>query len=192
MIIPKFHKKSIVITSNDRFGKLISLADTFRERIKEEINESYVGFQIKIHNTGNDVIEDYQLKLRFRGNVEDLKKTNVTSLEPVAIYSRTGVKLTTSVNSEDKTITIQPFRPLVGDDDFISDEIFLKPFPNKEPIFIEWKLLSRNFKNAGVLVIQVEPQIKNIKEYRYSSDVESETEEPAGIIDYIKVVKASI
>lgn len=191
VIIPKFHRKSIVLTSNDRIGKLLSLADKFRERIKEEINESYVGFQIKIHNTGNEIIEDYQLKLKFSGNVDDLKKTNVTSLEPVAIYSRTGVKLTTSINSENKTIDIQPFRPLVSDDDFISDEIFLKPFPNNEPVYIEWKLLSRNFKDEGVLVMQVEPLVKNIKEYRYNIGEEEGTEENAEIIDYIKVVKAS-
>lgn len=49
---------------------------------------------------------------------------------------------------------------LVGDDCFKSDDIFIKPSHKESKIVINWKLISKSFKQEGNLLINVEPIIE--------------------------------
>lgn len=48
---------------------------------------------------------------------------------------------------------------LVGDDTFNSDMFFIKLLPKDYSLEIRWKLISKDFKDSGVLQITVVPNI---------------------------------
>lgn len=123
------------------------------------INLSYFSFLIKIHNTGTDPIEEYKLLLEFQGEIDEIADTNEKSsgLFPnIHVYF-----LTTYLWNDTKTGKIVPrSKILVGDDTMTSDEIFLKTQPVESKITINWKLLSKDFKDKGQLFINVQADIE--------------------------------
>jgi hypothetical protein len=49
---------------------------------------------------------------------------------------------------------------LVGDDTFTSDDIFIKLSSNEYEIIVNWKLISKDFKDEGKLKIIVKPEFE--------------------------------
>lgn len=123
------------------------------------INLSYFSFLIRIHNTGTDPIEEYKLLLEFQGEIEDITDTNEKSS---GIFPNIHAYVpTTYLWKDTKSGKIVPrSKILVGDDTMTSDEIFFKTLPVESKISINWKLLSRDFKDEGQLLITVQPDIE--------------------------------
>ncbi len=152
---------------------------------RDKVNLSYIPVQILIKNTGNEPIEEYKIILSFEGEIQNIAKTNEikTGLDVSAFlksYSNTTIS-----KSNDKG-TIIPYKNiLVGDDIYKSDIFFIKPVPQITDIIIKWKLISKSFKDEGVLTINVSPEIDlNIIRKMVDSNLE-ETDIESEIADYI-------
>ena len=132
-------------TSNSLFGN----------RLETLINLSYFGFRIKIHNTGSEPIEEYNLKLDFDSQVLDISETN--QIGELAFLSALHSPI--AIDSINKKIKISPKSMLVGDDSFLSDEIFIKPGHDVTKLTINWKLLAKDFTDSGELTINIKTNI---------------------------------
>jgi len=125
-----------------------------------KVNLSYCYLYFQIHNTGLDPIEEYKLSFKFEGEVLDLKKSNEEHYGiPAIIPNRyvTDVYLWT----ESMSGKVVPKKNiLVGDDTYSSDDFFIKPSPNEYEIIVNWKLISKDFKDEGKLKIIVKPEFE--------------------------------
>lgn len=138
-------------TSNSLFGNKL---ETF-------INLSYFGFRIKIHNTGPEPIEEYNLKLDFDGQVLDISVTNETG----GFANITSIHSPIAIDSINKKVKITPKSMLVSDDSFVSDEIFIKPKHDETKLIIKWKLLAKDFTENGELSINIKTNIQPVDKY---------------------------
>jgi len=125
-----------------------------------KINLSYFSFSLRVHNTGINPIEEYKLLLEFQGDVENIADTNEKS-EGIVLANISSYIPNTFLWNETKSGKIVPRNKiLVSDDTFISDEIFIKTKPIETRILIKWKLLSKEYKDEGELIINVQPDIE--------------------------------
>ena len=167
---PKFKKQithfiqKIVPAENNSFFESISKqqlalkALTPKPIFSKEINKSYFGFNIKIHNNGTDPIEEYKLLLDFEGDILELKVRNDFGMNTLLLPK--NFIHTTYLWFDSLSGKLIPRKPiLVGDDTFSSERIYIKTPPQESEIFIKWKLLSKDFKDEGVLTVQVKPKI---------------------------------
>jgi hypothetical protein len=124
-----------------------------------KINLSYIPIEITIHNTGDEPIEEYKVSLNFEGEIQDLsEKNDFNNSRVLPIISR--YIPTTYLWADSMSGKIIPKKSiLVGDDFLRSDDIFIKPFPKQSDIVIKWKLISKDFKEEGQLLIKVLPDI---------------------------------
>lgn len=122
------------------------------------INLSYFGFEIKIHNTGSEPIEEYNLKVDVDGQILDISGTNLKSGYPQI----TSIHSPLLLDPAKKIIKIAPKTMLVSDDSFVSDEIFIKPKHDESKITLRWKLLAKDFNDSGELTINLQTNIEQI------------------------------
>lgn len=128
--------------------------------MQTKVNLSYCSFYFQIHNTGLDPIEEYKLLFEFEGEVQDLKDpndrvTSLTTLSTTRYFS--DVELCTDPMSG-KVIPHNAL--LVGEDIYNSDEIIIKPMPKEYEITINWKLISKDYRDGGKLKLIVKPDIE--------------------------------
>ncbi|WP_316741286.1 hypothetical protein [Pedobacter antarcticus] len=169
--------------SNPAFTKLYQSAVAARIRMAT-INLSYVSFCIRIHNTGSEPLEDYKLTFKIQDEIQDISKTNVKDELTILSHMFTP---TTYVDNGDMSGELIPRKSiLVGDDEFQSNEIFIKPFATKAELNISWKLLSKHYKNSGTLRINIEPEIKRTIQQITVEDAEQQREEPGEINDFLE------
>ena len=131
---------------------------TWNPDLNTFLNLSYFGFKIKILNTGSEPIEEYNIKLDFDGQLIDISETNQTGGLSF-IKSRYSPILIDSIN---KAIRISPKSMLVGDDSFVSEEIFIKPKYDESKLTVKWKLLAKDFTDSGVLTILIKSNIVTV------------------------------
>jgi hypothetical protein len=149
---------------------------------KIKTNNSYSEIAIRIHNTGKDTIEDYKVHLEFNGIITDLTDTNKKGL--IANISR--YVPTVNLDCEKHTgVVIPKDKVLVGEDYFISDSIFIKTNPEETKINIAWKLLSKNFKGDGTLIINVHPKYVTVNKDVIVKEKSQVRIEEGTIEDYI-------
>lgn len=156
-----------------------------RSVFSKKINLSHFGFNIKIHNKGTDPIEEYKLIFNIEGDIQKLTDSNEIDFGISAI-SRV-YNYTTYLSFETLSGKLIPTKPiLVGDDTFRSDKIFIKTMPLDNDIVIKWKLISKDFKDEGQLLIKVRPEITTIRdEVLVETPLEVRTEY-GDIEEYIK------
>lgn len=167
---PKFKKQithfrqKIVLTEPNSLFESIRKQQIFWKSITpkplfpKEVNKSYFGFNIKIQNNGKEPIEEYKLLLDFEGDILELKDRNDFGMNILVLpknYTHTTYLWFDSLSGK----LIPRKSILVGDDTFSSDRIYIKTHPQESEILIKWKLLSKDFKNEGVLTIKVKPNI---------------------------------
>lgn len=124
-----------------------------------EINLSYVSIRLLIHNTGSETIEDYKLYFSFGAILQDLQDTNEKNI--IGFNTNIFKKSNTFLSSDSMSGKMIPHNPiLVGDDSCRSDNIYIKPLPQEYTIPLRWKLIARDFKEEGVLMIIINPKIE--------------------------------
>jgi hypothetical protein len=125
-----------------------------------KVNFSYCQINFEIHNTGLDPIEEYKLFFSFEGEVLDLKESNEENYG-LAIISAHRYITDVHLWTESMSGKVVPKKTiLVGEDTFVSDDIFIKPSPNEYEIIVNWKLISKDFKDEGQLKILVKPEFE--------------------------------
>jgi hypothetical protein len=129
------------------------------------VNHSFCNFYILISNTGTEPIEEYKVLLDFDGEIKELADTNEENTGLTALLIHSKIIPTTYLYTKSLNGKLIPRKSiLVGDDTFKSEDIFLKPVPKESKIVIKWKLISKNFKDEGELVINVIPKIMTKRE----------------------------
>ncbi|RCW89832.1 hypothetical protein [Winogradskyella arenosi] len=192
IIEPKFRKRTyhykqkiVQYNPRDRFNNNLFLDLSAIGQTNNQLNQSYSKFEIRIHNTGNEPLEKYKVFFNFKGEIQSLADNNIDGhhLSKLLRKHQPDVFLWEETMSG-KVIPNDSI--LVGDDIFRSEDIYLKPFPKEYDIIIEWKLISKDFKETGELVLKVKPNI-------ISDTKEILTEDPLrlgvfekGIEDYLE------
>ncbi len=129
-----------------------------------KVNHSYCKIGLKIHNIRLDPIEDYKLFFNFDGEVLDLKESNEEDFGLV-IPSLHRYISNVQLWTESMSGTVVPKKAiLVGDDTFVSDDIFIKLKSSEYEIIVNWKLISKDYKDEGQLKIIVKPDFE--REYK--------------------------
>jgi len=131
---------------------------------------SYLKFNIRLTNTGSDPLEEYKVLLKFEGAIADMAKTNEEDQSSIYLVNK-HLTFTTFLDTELKTGELIPRKAiLVGDDTFTSEAIFIKPDPEETKIIITWKLISKDFKDEGELVINVSSEIVAKRNFKTVDD----------------------
>lgn len=121
------------------------------------VNLSFCSIIFKIANTGIEPLEEYKLLFSFDEAIQNTDDTNDAN-EIRAINPKKRMP-DIFFDLESKSGKVIPQESiLVGDDNFYSDELFIKPFPKDYCILIAWKLVSKNFKAEGQLKINILPE----------------------------------
>ncbi|PTX61911.1 Mrr restriction endonuclease-like protein [Kordia periserrulae] len=122
-----------------------------------QVNKSWVDFELIMENKGAVVLEDWRLMIFFKEGVSHLDDGH-----PIL------PKLSTTIfiDDEDKTITYHPKdnTPLIQKDNRFF-EISLLPEINSTKIVFEWELLARDFNKKGMAEIEIEPNYIEKIEY---------------------------
>lgn len=165
IIKPKFRKRTthykqkiVQYNPRDRFNDSLFLDMVTFGSNKKQLNYSYSKFHIRVNNTGNLPIEEYKVFLDFVGEIKGLQDYNDSGKK---IINNIAKYIPNTYLWEDTmTGKIIPKKSiLVGDDSLSSEDIFLKPLSKEYVIIIRWKLISKDFKDNGELIIKVQPEI---------------------------------
>ena len=184
------YKQRIIPAGLASLGKLLiaqqSMLETYRvpnfSLFDNSTNHSCCKFYFRLHNTGIDPIEDYKIFLEFHGDFDSID--TVTKWEPFA----QGIHFAydTHINQEKRTGKIVPkSNILVGDDSIGFDMIAIKPFNRACSIIIDWKLVSKDFKDHGTLMLHIDVDVKKVVETKLVDDPLKVRTEEGEIEDYI-------
>jgi hypothetical protein len=125
-----------------------------------KVNLSYCKIHFQIQNTGLDPIEEYKMFFDFEGEILDLKESNEEHFG-IAVISANRYITDVYLWTETMSGKVVPKKNiLVGDDTFTSDDIFIKLSSNEYEIIVNWKLISKDFKDEGKLKIIVKPEFE--------------------------------
>jgi hypothetical protein len=153
---------ALIIAQQEKFNKPLSGFTVPTLMSGTKINLSYCKIFFEIYNTGLDPIEEYKLFFSFDGEILDLKESNE---ENYGIAMISALQYVTDVYlwTESMSGKVVPKKTiLVGDDTFACDDIFIKPVPNEYEIIVNWKLISKDFKDEGQLKIFVKPDFERV------------------------------
>jgi hypothetical protein len=198
MLVSKFKKKITdyrqkIVPANPMFGNPLFDAIRKQEQLAKivihptnstTINYSYCQFYLKIHNTGSSSLEDYKLMLEFDGEIQELADTNEKSTGFLAVLNH--FQTNTILSTSNRTGKIIPSsKVLVGDDYLDSDHIFIKPGIRGGKTLINWKLLSKDFKDSGTLELHIETDVERDYVHKLVEDPLKVRMEEGEIEDYI-------
>ena len=128
---------------------------------KTEVNLSYFNFAIRIHNTGDSPIEEFKLFFDIEQGVQDIAETN-ENYTGISVISKIISRSDLVISEDFSSVKVLPkTKILVGDDSYLSDEIFIKPLAEEYDITIKWKLISKDLKESGELKVLVRPDIQH-------------------------------
>ncbi len=139
-----------------KYQKMIEVA-SLGVMYNNQVNLSFSKFYLKVHNTGNDPIEEYKVSFKLEGDIQELKDDNeLGGLQLISKYIPNTYLWSDSMSGK-----ITPKKSiLVGEDSLSSEDIYIKPFPKESEIILKWKLISKDFKDEGILTIKVIPDLQ--------------------------------
>lgn len=162
--ITNYRQKNVPATLSDTLLAQSNLFASFsaanRSILSYKINNSYFNFYLRIHNIGNDPIEDFKILLKFNGEFQDIDTATKGGhfLMPPVKHS-----YDTFINKENKTGKIIPLKKiLVSEDTMGFDDIKIKPQHKDCEITIDWKIISKDYKNEGTLILKLKTKIEII------------------------------
>lgn len=182
-----------VIPGLENYSRMIALVNAAMPKpvLASRKSLSYTPIKIKITNTGSDPIENYKLFFEIEGKIQKLAKTNV--VEDYSI-SLPGLAIPTTRLDLEKmsgSLVAPHLNPmLVSDDSHSSSEFFIKPFPQeKSTIEIKWKLTSKDYKDEGKLLLNLNPTIERDYKRIIVEDPSDVKKEIGDIEDFLEDVK---
>lgn len=139
--------------------------------VQEKHNLGVNVIKLKLKNSGTAVIEDYKVYLNFKGT------SKADTVNKGVFFDST--KYSYDVHFNDVVRGEAVFEPakkvLVQNDSLFFDDICFKCHKDIREVFINWKLVSRGYENAGILRIMINP---TIEEHRITKFVEDPTVHP--------------
>lgn len=143
------------------------------------INKSCVGINIKIINTGIEALEDYKLQLICKCENLKLLETETYGLNTVNIEATILREKNRQLffDNENQIIIFKPKEnTLVGDDSVEIGKFFIIPSPTDNCVQINWKLLSKKFKDEGVLIVNLTHDFIQAEKTEYVDDINNQPE----------------
>lgn len=167
-----------------------SIAQFRPVRPTKEYNQSLFDCTVLVANDGISPIENWKLTISLPQEIIDYKTENYESKNSISIIPSYSFSRDTFYNKNDHKITLNPEKILVGDDSFPSDTFFLKTTYDQTHIEMPWKLVSKNFKTEGVLILKIEPEweIKTIN-VDDDSPILLNEDERVTVDDYIESIE---
>lgn len=141
-------------------------------------NNSFIPFSLEIKNDGTQSIEKFQLIVSIVGDISRIATSNKES-SPSSFARLAGIPSRENLDYEIDESKLQ-FRiiprkeVLVGDDNYISDKIYIKPSPRQQSIELHWKLISKDFRTNGSLKIHSSPRFEEITKSVQEEDMPGE------------------
>lgn len=170
----------------DKLGKSLVPRSVFGSR--HQLNRSYVPINLRILNSGSASIQHWKVNFEIKGPLVDLSDTNEIIDFPV-IFPGSSKLRDVQFNKHNNGGRIAPILPkvLVGNESYVSDVIYLKPKAEECKILIHWELLSDDYKDSGVLTVNIIPKI--ITQRRFSSEKELDNLVENGDIEDMIIAK---
>lgn len=150
-----------------------------------QTNLSYSKVNLVISNTGEESLEEFKVSFSIEDEILDLSDTNRVgkSLLLSLVHNKTDIAL----HPESQSGKIFPFRNiLVGEDNYVSDEFFIKAKAINHTLKLNWKLISKDFKEQGTLLIHVVPEIRETMRTIEVVGLEEPVVEIGEIEDYLQ------
>lgn len=155
---------------------------------KTEVNYSYSKINFRIHNIGNESIEEFKLIAEIQGDIIDIDKKNTSGSE-LGLFIPNKIFSDILIDKVNRIATVVPLKKiLVGHDSYTSDEFYIKPKAEAYEIEIKWKLLSKDFKDQGVLKLFVKPEFKRKVIEKLVDDPKEVGIEVKEINDFIEII----
>lgn len=124
-----------------------------------EFNRSFIESRILVLNDGSEPLEHWKLTIRYPKEIVELSDENKERKGNFIVPTYRTINHDTYIDKENHLVEIEPRKKiLVGDDSFLSKPIFVKPIAEVGTIEVPWKLVSKNFKEEGVLKMFIEPE----------------------------------
>jgi hypothetical protein len=154
------YKQRIIPASQQLFGMpsfninpIVNIPFPISPLFDNSFNHSYCRFFFRLYNKGTEPIKEFKIFFQFEGKYESIDTCSKGHLlSPNYNYD-------TFIWEESKQGKIVPLKHILVQDDFISfDTICLKPFPEPSKIEFKWKLVSLDYKNEGILILNIVPE----------------------------------
>lgn len=152
---------------------------------KHKKDHRWCTVQLKVHNIGSTVIDNYKIELCLNPKKIDKISDKFRYYNPGSLIDQSAVAIENQKREEQREVFMsevysnvveyRPIKPILVQDDCIRFKIGIKPLDNISTIEIVWTLKSRNYKKDGKLLINVCPKYEN-KIERIEVDSKRETE----------------
>lgn len=135
-----------------------------------EFNRSLIDGTILVTNNGSEPLEHWKLILSLPEEIIEVNRKNYRKKGYSIIQMPNNIQYDSYIDLKKHFVEIEPRKKiLVGDDSFTSDPLFLKPISANITLKLNWKLVSRNYKESGTLTLHIEPDF-TIKRMRVDDD----------------------
>lgn len=158
------------------------ITDIFHRR--PSVNHTWCEFSLVLSNTGNCIIEDYNIDFEFSdlevravSNMNDRYTNNLLDLEANRIKKEH--EELHHCSNDDFSLYFEPKNKVLVQKDERVIRIGLFPRHDINEIHIKWKLLARDFDKEGIVTIPVTPTTIEFKDTKY---VNSKSEERTEIV----------
>lgn len=123
-----------------------------------EFNRSLIDGTILVTNDGSEPLEHWKLILSLPKQIIEVTRKNYRKKGYSIIPMPNNVKYDSYIDMEKYLVEIEPRKKiLVGDDSFGSEPLFLKAITENITLKLNWKLVSRNYKENGTLTLHIKP-----------------------------------
>lgn len=158
------------------FSNMPMIKDPF-----SSFNHSLCRFYFRLHNIGNEPLQDYKIFLDFSGEFEKID----TCTKGNFMIPNPNLKYDTFIWDEDRKGKIIPLKNLLVSEDSVAfDTIYIKPYIKETEVTINWKLVSLNYKTEGCLKLIITPTYEVEEKISYVYDSKNVREE-IKVSDYI-------
>lgn len=133
-------------------------------------NFSLINFKFVLQNIGLSPIEDFKIFIEFKGEFTNLMRTYKRD----ASHTQKDTKQYNNFLYKcPNNIDINPIEKIIVSGDKIwFDNFRLKPIHDiPTTIIVNWQLISRDYKNNGILTININPEIITEKKVEYVDDI---------------------
>lgn len=134
-------------------------SSSFKLMTEGKVNEAICSFEIIMANTGSMVIEDWRVKVKFTGELEEI--LDVLGTGPMGMPDITKLQYKrTYVDGDTISYSPKDNEPLIQKDNRYY-EAYVIPKCKEYRIPIQWELLARDYDASGELFIIVKPEYED-------------------------------
>lgn len=154
--------KQKIVLANPAFNHIVfpslnNITPIYSPLFDNSINNSYFEFFFRLHNTGNDPIENFKIFFEIEGEYQDLVRVRNWS---GMIAPKNPIPYDTFLNDDKKGGKINPRKNILVSEDSIGfDDLRIKPLHQPSSININWRLTSNDYKNSGMLKMNFMPEL---------------------------------